>query len=415
MNAVRLFLLVVALAASLPAPGQVLSLEEALRLGEAQAPRLAAQRAMIASAGHQAARAGELPDPRLRLGIENLPVTGADRFRYDRDFMTMRSIGWMQDFPNAAKRSARSARAERARDVERAMLASQRATLQREIALAWFDLHFAERSRAAIESLVASFAAQVDVVAAAVVRGRSSAADNFMLRGALEQARDRVIDQERMIARARVALAALLGEDAKRPLGAPADTARLRHTREALLARLDQHPQLRVFDERENLARAEVEMARSMKNPDWSLELGYSQRRPAFDNMVSVMVAIELPWQAERRQDRDVAAKLAEADQARAQREDARRMHEAEIRAWLADHESAGARLERYERVLLPLARERVAAALAAYQGGRGELAGVLEANRALAETELGLIGVSAERARAWANLNFQFPQEESK
>jgi outer membrane protein TolC len=414
MTGIRPFLILAVLGCP-PALGQALSLEEALRAGEAQSPRLAAQRFMVNSAEHQSARAAELPDPRLRLGVENLPITGADRFRYDRDFMTMRSIGWMQDFPNSAKRAARGARAERARDVEQAMLASQRAMLQREIALAWFDVHIAERIRGALEALVRSFAAQADVVAASVVRGRSSAADSFMLRSSLEQTRDRVIDQERMIARARIALAAFLGEGAKRPLGVPPDTAKLAHSREALLARLHEHPQLQVFDQREALARAEIEMARSMKSPDWSLEVGYAQRRPAFDNMLSVMVAIELPWQAERRQDRDIASKLAETDQVRAQREDARRVHEAELRGWLADHDTAGTRLERFERVLLPLARERVEAALAAYQGGRGELAGVLEANRALVETELARIGAEAERARAWANLSFQYPLEAVK
>src|SRR5688572_15110955 len=80
--------------------GQPLSLDDALKAAEAQSPRLVAQRAMINSAAEQVGRAAELPDPRLRLGIENLPATGADRLRYDRDAMTMRSVGWMQEFPN---------------------------------------------------------------------------------------------------------------------------------------------------------------------------------------------------------------------------------------------------------------------------------------------------------------------------
>ncbi len=409
-----LSLSVLALVAPL-ACAQPLTLEEALRSGEAQSPRLAAQRSMLRSAEHQIGRATELPDPRLRFGIDNLPLTGEDRFRYDRDFMTMRSIGWMQDFPNAAKRQARGFRAERARDVEQAMLASQRAMLHRELALTWFEVHFSGRVRDALETLVQQFTAQADAVTAGVARGRQTAAESFMLRGAVEQARDRALDQERVIARARAALAAFLGGDARRPLGAPPDTAKLPQRGETLLGRLGEHPQLRVYDQREGLARAETDLARTAKNSDWSLEVGYAQRRPAFSNMLSVMVAFELPWQAERRQDRDIASRLAEIDQARAQREDARRMHEAELRGWLADHETATRRIERYRSSLLPLARERVNAALAAYQGGRGELASVLEANRAVTETELGLIGIEAERAKAWANLSFQYPHEVSR
>ena len=402
------------LSLAVSAAAQDLELADALRAADAQAPRLAAQRAMVSSAGHQAARAIELPDPKVRLGIENLPVTGPDAFRYDRDFMTMRSIGLMQEFPNSAKRAARGVRAERARGVEEATLSSQQALLHRDVALTWFEVHFAERVRAALNSLVRQFADQADAVASGVARGKQTAAEGFMLRGATEQARDRVFDQDRQIARARAMLEAFISAEAKRPLGVPPDTQRLAH-RESLLARIHEHPGIRVLDERESLARAEVDLAKTTKNADWSLEVGYAYRRPTFDNMISVMVAFDLPWQAERRQDRDIASKLAEVEQARAQREDARRMHEAELRGWLADHDAATKRIAHFRSTLLPLARDRVSAALAAYQGGRAELGSVLEANRAVTETELALIAIEAERARAWANLSFQYPHEAAR
>jgi outer membrane protein TolC len=394
---------------------QALSLEEALKAGESQSPRLAAQRYMITSAEAQVGRAAELPDPKLRLGIENLPVSGPDRFHYDRDFMTMRSVGVSQEFPNAGKREARNLRAGRMRDVEGANLGAQRAAVRRDIAIAWLEAHYAERGRDALQRLAKQFELQIQAVGAGIARGRQTAAESFMLRHALEQANDRVIEQERMVARSRIMLASLIGEEAKRPLGDPPDTSRFAHAREELLAQLGEHPQLRVLDQRENLARAEVELARSMRRTDWMLEVGYGQRRPYFDNMLTVMISFDLPWQTERRQDRDIASRLAEVEQARAMREDARRMHEAEVRGWLADFDAAGRRIERSERVLLPLARERREAALAAYQGARGELGPVLEAERAITETELGLLQALTERAKAWASLNFLYSHEAAR
>ena len=390
---------------------QALSLEEALRIGEAQSPRLGAQRSAVAATTEQIGRAGELPDPKLRLGIENLPVTGADRFRYDRDFMTMRAVGVMQEFPNGAKREARNQRAERQRDVETAGLGAHQAMLARDIASAWMEVHYAERSREALERLARQFQLQVDTLAAGVARGRQTTAEVFMVRSALEQANDRIIEQDRMIEKARIMLAALIGDEARRPLAAAPDTAQFTHSREHLVARLAEHPELRIFQEREALARAEVDLARSTAKSDWALEVGYGYRRPGFDNMLTVMVSMDLPWQKERRQDRDIAGRLAEVDQARAARENARRMHEAEVRGWLADFDTAQRRIERFERVLAPLARERASSALAAYQGGRGDVGPVLEAERALTETDLGLLQVLAERARAWANLNYLYPQ----
>ena len=416
MFAIRNACLYATLALSAPvALAQPLSLEEALRIGELHSARLAAQRSMLASTGEQVGRAAELPDPKLRLGIENLPVTGEDRFRYDRDFMTMRAIGIAQEFPHSDKREARNLRAARLRDVEGASLRAQRTLVQRDVALAWLDAHYGERAREALERFAGQFKLQLDAQASAIARGRLTTADGLMLRQAFEQANDRLIDQERLVARARIGLAALLGDAAARPLAGPPDTARLAYPRERLVEELATHPQLRVLDHRESLARAEVDLARSMRKSDLMVEVGYGQRRPYFDNMLTVMVSIDLPWQAERRQDRDIASRLAEVEQARAMREDARRMQEAELRGWLADFDSAQRRIERYETVLLPLAKERVGAALAAYQGGRGELGGVLEAERARTETELGVVQSLIERGKAWANLNFVYPQGNAK
>ena len=403
--------LLIALAAvATAAAAQPLTLEEALHSGLAQSPRLAAQRHMVDAAGEQVGRAAELPDPRLKLGIENLPVTGADRLRYDRDFMTARTVGVTQEFPNAAKREARDLRAERMRDLEGAKLEAQRALVRRDIAMAWTELYYAQQARAALERLARQFDLHLDALSAAIASGRSGAADAFMLRQAREQANDRVIEQERLVQRARIMLASLLGDEASRPLAEPPDMSRFAHPREHLVARLTDHPELRALERREALARAEVNLARSMKRPDWMLEVSYGQRRPYFDNMLTVMVGFELPWRAARRQDRDIASRLAEAEQTSAMREDARRMHEAEVRAWLADFDTAGRRIERFERTLLPLARDRTAASLAAYRGGRGGLGALLEAERMVTETELGLVQALDERARAWANLNYLYP-----
>ena len=405
-------LFAVLVAASAPLYAQPLSLADALRAGEARAPRLAAQRFAIAAAGHQVGRASELPDPRLKLGLENLPVSGAARYRYDQDFMTQRTVGIAQEFPNEAKRAARNDRAARQRDFEEANLAAQRAGVRRDIATAWLDVHYAEQVREKLVMLAGQYRLQSDAAASGVARGRQTAADGYLLRTAFEQANDRIIEQDRAVAKARIALASWIGADASRPLETAPDIGRLTHAPEHLVAGIASHPAQRVLQEREALARAEVDLAKSTRERDWSLEVGYSQRRPTFDNMISVVVAIDLPIAKERRQDRDVASRLAEVEQARAQYEDARRMHEAEVRGLLADWGTAGRRMERFDTVLLPLARERAQAALAAYQGGRGELAAVLEANRALVETELARLQSEAERARAWAALNSLNPAE---
>jgi len=411
MSSFRVIVMCCALGAA-PAFAQPLSLDEALRIGQSQSPRLAAQRFAADAASAQTDRAAELPDPKLRLGLENLPVTGEDALRYDKDFMTMRSIGVMQEFPSADKRAARNARAARQQDLEGATVHVQASVVRREIATAWLERHYAEQARDALERRARQFRLQADAASAAIARGRQGAADSFMLQQALEATRLRVIEQERQIERARIALGVLLGPAAQRELAPPPDTGRLLQEREQLLVRLEEHPAIRSAGQREALARAEVELARTARTSGWALEFGYAHRKPTFDNMITVMATFELPWWAERRQDRDVASRAAELEQVRALREDEKRVREAELRGWLADFDAASRRIERFEGALLPLARERAAVAAAAFRGGRGELAPALDAEGEVTEAEIELIQAQAERGRAWANVTYLFPGE---
>jgi outer membrane protein TolC len=177
-----------------------------------------------------------------------------------------------------------------------------------------------------------------------------------------------------------------------------------------LEARLAHHPEIAVMAKREEMAQAEVEVARAEKKPDVSVELMYSQRGPSYANMVSVNLAVPLQWDQKNRQDREVAAKLALLEQVRAEREEATRMHRAEALAMWQEWQSNHERLARYDSSLMALAGERTRAALAAYRGGSGPLGAVLEARRIDIDTRLERLRLEMETARLWAQLNYLIP-----
>lgn len=389
-----------------------LSLVEAVRIAETRSARVAAQSASVNAAGELAARAAELPDPKLVLGIENLPVSGTEAWRTDQDSMTMKRIGIEQGFPNPGKRRALGARAQAEERFEAAGLAASRLQVRRDVTTAWFDLYYAHEEHAALVALVRETELEAETATAAVAGGRLGPAEALAARAAIEQAMDRLAMHERAIERARIALAQLVGEAAARPLGTASNTAELPLPPHQLLARIGSHPTVQVSEQQASLAQADLSLAGSTKTPDWSLIVSYGQRSPAFSNMVSVLVAIDLPIAAERRQDRDIAAKRALVERARNTAEDMRRAAEAEARGFVADWETAAARVARYGRTILPLARERVELALAGYRGGRGTLTGVLEARRAEAEARMSLAQALAERARAWSAINYLLLEE---
>ena len=104
------------LAPALPAQAQALTLPETLALALEQAPALQMQQAALQARQSDRSAAGRLPDPRLGLGVENLPVAGPDRWSATRDSTTMQRLTLMQEVPNTAKREASRAVAD-AREV----------------------------------------------------------------------------------------------------------------------------------------------------------------------------------------------------------------------------------------------------------------------------------------------------------
>ena len=268
--------------------------------------------------------------------------------------------------------------------------------------------------RSVLERLGEDTQALIGAAEAAYRGGRGSQTDVLGARAALVGLEDRRSLLERQLRTAKITLARWIGADAERSLAGQPDIESLQFNLANLDEHLLHHPQIEALAKQVALADTDVRLARAAKKADWSLEVAYQQRGPSFSNMVSIGVSIPLQIAPGDRQDRDLAAKIALAEQARAQFEDALRMHTAEVRAMVAEWESDRERLTRIETSLIPIAAQRSGAALAAYRGNTGTLSAVLEARRNEGDTRMQALQLTADTARVWAQLNFLLPQRET-
>jgi outer membrane protein TolC len=386
-----------------------LTLEAAQHLALGQSRKLAAQDASISASREMAVAAGQLPDPVLKAGIDNLPVSGPDRFSLTNDFMTMRRIGVMQELPGAGKRQLRAEVYERTADKAGAEKSLAAAAIARDTALAWLDLYFAGAMVQVVGEQAAEAQLELGAADGAYKAGRGSQADLFAARGAVATVQDRASEIGRRVQNARFALGRWVGPDAAANV-APAGSPDLEHVRLAastLGSVLAHHPQIAVLDREEGVARAGARLAEANRKSDWTVEVAYQQRGSAYSNMVSVGLAVPLQWDRAKRQDRELAARLALADQARAERDDALAAHIAETQAMLGDWQTGRERLARFRNELIPLAAERTTATLAAYRGGKTTLAEVLAARRNELDIKLQALQLDADTAKLWAQLNF--------
>jgi outer membrane protein TolC len=394
------------------AAAQTLTLPEAQRLAVERSRQVSAQDAAVAASRDMAVAAAQLPDPMLKLGIDNLPINGPDQFSLTSDFMTMSRIGVMQEFTRSEKRQLRAQRFEREAEKSLAEKAATIASIQRDTALAWLDRYYAETMAAVIAQQAGE--AKLEIVAAesAYRAGRGNQSDVFAAHSARVGLEDQAAELDRRIRTAKTALARWVGDAAGAPLAGKPAIDSLRLDTGALDTQLAHHPQIAVLAKQEQIASAEARIARADKKADWSLEVMYSQRGPLYSNMVSLEVSVPLQWDQKNRQDRELASKLAMVEQAKAQRDDMLRAHVAEVQAMVQEWENGRQRVARYERELIPLARERIKAALAAYQGGKASLTDLLLARRNEIEVRMQAVQLEMEAARLWAQLNFLFPDD---
>ena len=402
----------VLIAARTEASEPPLTLAEAQRRAAQQSRSLVAQDAAVSASREMAVAAGQLPDPVLRMGIDNLPIDGPDQFSVARDFMTMRRIGIMQELTGGEKRKFRAERFEREAERGSAEKTLILANIQRDTALAWLDRYYVEAMAAVVAAQIHESRLEIEGADGAYRGGRGSQADVLAARSALVVLEDRASELRR---RARIAVAALerwIGAGAGAPLaGAPAlDTIGLDPN--ALDSQLAHHPQIFVLERQVEVAASEARLAQANRSADWSVEANFQQRGSAYSNMVSVGVSIPWQWDRGKRQDRELAAKLAQVEEAKARREDALRAHVGEARTMIYEWENGRSRQARYQRELMPLARDRTQATLAAYRGGKANLADVLAARRNELEVRLQALQLEMETARWWAQINFLVPRE---
>lgn len=384
---------------------QALTFDDALTSALLQAPELRAGTALIEAARHATVPAGELPDPKLVLGLDNVPVEGDDRFSTGADFMTMQRVGLMQEFTSGAKRKARSELASAQVDLMRSDKRQQRQTVLLETALAWiarhtWELQLAlvaqwERDNALFDSVVRAQLAAATGSALDALRPREEAADIATLRDEVAAGCEQSIAQLRR----------WIGDAAELPLSGevpnwPIDVTELKH-------KLHQHPELMNFTSRARVLDADIAESRAAKQPDWDVTLAWLERGSGYDDMAMLEVRVDLPLFTASRQAPMIASKVAQRAALDAEREASLREHAAMLEVEFSEYQRLQQSQQRFTDILLPLADEKVELALASWRSGEGTLVDVIGARRERIATHLKAIAATGELQQIAARLHF--------
>lgn len=399
----------VGVASSAAASAAPLTFAQALERARTEAPTIEARALRVRAARSAAGAAGALPDPTLDLSLQNVPVTGPDALALNRDFMTMRSVGVSQQFPNPAKRRAERSRAAADIAAAEAGAAVEARDVRVAAALAWVDLHFAERRLAVLKSLDESIDDIGDTVIARLAAGSARPSQGLEPRQLKASVADRRSDLQAEAAKAKAELSRWTGDPDPGATGSPPDWS---IDSDRLVAAINALPKLQALDAATEQAEADVRLARAQKRPDWSVSVSYGRREPRFDDMVSVGISVGLPLFSKRRQDPLIAARAQEAQSTRLERMAAEREARARLQADLGAHRAFRERFARAKETLIPLAKQRAELDRTSYAAGRIDLGTALATTFALAEAEIDALDREAVLVRDGVRINLTYGKD---
>ncbi|HDL7732216.1 TolC family protein [Yersinia enterocolitica] len=406
--------LLMAAAFSLPALSHAadITLDQALVSAERYSAELSANQHQVNALENMASSATQLPDPKLKFGIENLPVGGSNARRFTREGMTMQRIGIMQDYVSSDKRQRKADTLSAEARKTAAGNETIRTRLQKETAQAWLDLALTEQAASDAKVLVQESEKQIALQRVGVASGGALPSSVLDARLTLAAMQDRLTTAQRDVTLAQTQLTQLTGIEVQHVDGPLPKFSRLPAAITVLRDSINQHPEILLASREAEVAKARSAQSAIAAIPDIGIEVYYAKRAEEYEDMAGVMVTVDLPLFRSQRQDKDYAADVSRTMEANDQLTLLTRDHRAQLDTLLAQYQATQQLWQRQINAVLPLQKQRVDLMMAQYQANKSDLSSVLEARRALLDSQLNTSNAARELARTWAAIRYLTPQE---
>lgn len=373
-----------------------------------QEPGQASFRARAEALEEQSIAAGQLPDPKLRMGLANFPLESGG---FTTEGMTQAQLGFRQSFPPGKTRSV-STRQFQSLAVEMSENAEARGRdVLTSVRMAWLEAHYWQQANTIVSESRPFFSDLVTITRSLYAVGSKDQQD--VLRAELELSRldDRLIDIDKQRARAGAALTEWVGDESKRPIAEKLPAWEQVPTLESLHAELLIHPALKAADARIDARAAGIDLAKERYKPGWALDLGYGYRDGSLptggprSDFVSLSVTVDLPLFRKNRQDRGLAAALSERRAAIESKDALLRRLGSQLDSEYARWQDLSRRIDLYERLILSQTKDHANAALSAYQSDAGDFADVMRGFIDDLNTRLDHIRLQIDRAQSYSAL----------
>jgi len=385
-----------------------LDINEAVRLALTDDPVIAASQARSQAFRETAIADGQLPDPKLKTGIYNLPT---DNFHINEEPSTQLRLGVQQAFPRGKTLQYRQRQSEWKATSAMATAELGARQVMLDVRKYFLELYYQTRAGEIVVATRKLFSQLVDITQAHYATGRVSQQD--VLQASLELSRldDRTTRILNEIDSNRAALMKWLGAAASLPVSGIFPELPLPAASAQIEATLPEHPAIRVETARLEVENQSIQIAREQYKPGWSAGLEYRKRfgeDPNGDNrsdMMAAMLTVDIPLFPKNRQDKRLSASIQQALSVQLTRDDKLRELQQQLHTGYANWQRLGERAALYESQLLQVSTANAQASLNAYQSGVTEFNTLMRARITDLDVRLADLRIRIDRAKAQASL----------
>ena len=363
-----------------------LTLQQAEQIALTEEPGLIGQQWQSKAMIEQAIADGQHMDPRLQLGIVNLPT---DTFDMNQEPVTQVLISYQQQFPPGDTRFLKQQRAQKQAELIDSKLSNRSLTIVRDVRQIYLEILYLEQAKKSIIKNKRLFAQLVEIVQSLFSVGRNNQQD--LIRAQLEHSRldDRLTKIEQQINTQRSRLSRWIGtENSLKPFEPELPympEVNLKTDFDSLSQHFINHPQVQEVDRQLELTRKDIQLVNESLKPGWGLTVSYGYREDAPNgteraDFVSAMVAIDLPLFTANRQDKKRLSKEYEYQSLKSKRSEVIRQLVSELQQEINNESLLQQRLQLYSKLLLPQAKQQTQASMLAYQSDKGRFSDVMRA-----------------------------------
>jgi hypothetical protein len=393
-----------------------LTLESAITAAVANDDWLVANQDIEQAQLEQAIADGQLPDPKMSIGLANMPT---DSFSFNQEQMTQLRFGVNQTFPGGDTLQLQEKRRQQESEVNPYLRDERKASMALMVSNLWLDSYLAEQSIAFIEGDRALFEQLIEITSSRYTNAVGLARQQDLVRAELELIRldDRLAMLKQQQNSNKQKLSQWLPDDlVALPLSAQLPLLSTPNGSLASLAQATEffatHPKILAHNKRIAVAETQVELTRQSLKPSYTVGASYGYRDNAPMGMeradfVSLDFSFDLPLFTEKRQGPRIRASEYTASARQTERLLLFKELYADYQQAMAELSVLEQRHDLYANSLLGQMNDLTEATLSAYTADEGDFEEVMRSYIAELNTKIELLQIDVQRLKVIARLNY--------